>query len=94
MDIRISQLVKDYGKVRAIDRVSLNIGGGMFGLLGPNGAGKTTLMRVITTLLPLTAGTATVGPFDVMKQPGEIRQRLGYLPQELDLPGHMTPSRC
>lgn len=82
MDIAISHLVKDYGRFRALDDVSLQIGSGMFGLLGPNGAGKTTLMRVLTTLLPLTSGSVCVDAFDVMKQPGEIRRRLGYLPQE------------
>lgn len=45
MDVQIVDLVKDYGKFRVLDGVSLNIGRGMFGLLGPNGAGKTTLMR-------------------------------------------------
>lgn len=82
MDVQISHLVKDYGKFRALDDVSLNIGGGMFGLLGPNGAGKTTLMRIITTLMPLTSGTVTVGGVDVMRDPGFVRKHLGYIPQD------------
>lgn len=82
MDIQISHLAKDYGKFRALDDVTLSIGSGMFGLLGPNGAGKSTLMRILATLLPLTSGTVTLGGCDVMRQPAEVRQRLGYLPQE------------
>ena len=82
MDIAITNLVKDYAKFRALDHLSLNIGGGMFGLLGPNGAGKTTLMRIITTLLPITSGQVTVGGVDVMRDPDFIRQHLGYIPQD------------
>jgi len=82
MEISISRLTKDFGKVRALEDVSLYITGGMFGLLGPNGAGKTTLMRILTTLLVPTSGQARVGGFDVMKDPGAVRQRLGYLPQD------------
>lgn len=82
MEIIISNLTKDYGKIRALDEVSLHIGGGMFGLLGPNGAGKTTLMRIITTLVPPTSGRVMVSGLDVTKDPGAVRRQLGYLPQE------------
>ncbi len=82
MDVQIVDLVKDYGKFRALDHVSLRIGSGMFGLLGPNGAGKTTLMKLLTTLLRPTAGRVVVDGQDVAAQPGYVRQRLGYLPQE------------
>ncbi|MFZ3069656.1 MAG: ABC transporter ATP-binding protein, partial [Anaerolineaceae bacterium] len=71
----------NYGKVRALNEIDLSIQGGMFGLLGPNGSGKTTLMRIISTLLPLSTGAVHVGPYDVTRQPQEIRQRLGYIPQ-------------
>ncbi len=81
MEIQVSHLFKDYGRFRALDDVSLHIGGGMYGLLGPNGAGKTTFMRILATLLPLTAGTVRVGAWDVMKRPGDVRRVLGYLPQ-------------
>jgi len=67
---------------RALDGISLTIPGGMFGLLGPNGAGKTTLLRILTTLLAPSSGQARVGGVDVMQNPGEVRQRLGYLPQD------------
>jgi ABC-type multidrug transport system ATPase subunit len=82
MKIEIIDLVKDYGKFRALDGVSLTINQGMFGLLGPNGAGKTTLMRVITTLMPVTSGQVSVGGIDVMRDPGFVRKNLGYIPQD------------
>jgi len=82
MDIQITNLTKDYGKFRALDAVSLHIGSGMFGLLGANGAGKSTLMRILATLQPLTSGQVKVDSFDVMHQPAEVRQRLGYMPQD------------
>lgn len=82
MDIKITDLVKDYSKFRALDHISLSIGSGMFGLLGPNGAGKTTLMRIITTLIQITSGQVTVGGVDVMRDPGFVRKNLGYIPQD------------
>ncbi len=82
MKIEIIDLVKDYGKFRALNDVSLSINRGMFGLLGPNGAGKTTLMRVITTLMPVTSGQVRVGGVDVMRDPGFVRKNLGYIPQD------------
>lgn len=79
-------LTRRYGRgVMALDGVNLEIGEGLFGLLGPNGAGKTTLMRILATLLPPTAGRATVGPYDVRRDQHEIRRILGYLPQEFGL---------
>lgn len=82
MKITITQLTKYYGKIRALEDISLCISSGIFGLLGPNGAGKTTLLRILTTLLEPTSGQARVGEFDVMKDPGEVRRCLGYLPQD------------
>lgn len=82
MDVKIRQLVKNYGKFCALDTVSLTMGSGMFGLLGPNGAGKTTLMKIITTLLRPTSGQVIVNGWDVMRDPHRIRQHLGYLPQD------------
>lgn len=82
MEITLTQLTKNYGKIRALEDISLHISGGMFGLLGPNGAGKTTLLRILTTVLTPTSGQVRVGGFDVMKDPGAVRQRLGYLPQD------------
>jgi ABC-type multidrug transport system ATPase subunit len=82
MEISITHLSKAYGATRALDDLSLEIPGGLFGLLGPNGAGKTTLMRLLATLLSPTGGDAHVGPYDLRKQPEQVRRVLGYLPQE------------
>lgn len=68
--------------VRALDGVSLTIPKGMFGLLGPNGAGKSTLMRSIATLQTPTSGSIRFGDIDVIRQPEQLRRRLGYLPQD------------
>mgnify|MGYP001274232492 CR=1 FL=1 len=82
MEIKVTQLTKDYGRYRALDDITFQIPEGMFGLLGPNGAGKTTLMRILTTLLTPTSGQVQIGRYDLLRDAGEIRQRLGYLPQD------------
>ena len=66
----------------ALENVDLSLGIGLFGLLGPNGAGKSTLMRIICTLLVPTKGTVTVYGHDVTRERREVREMLGYLPQE------------
>ena len=66
----------------ALEGVDLALGTGLFGLLGPNGAGKSTLMRIICTLLVPTKGTATVYGHDVTRERREVRELIGYLPQE------------
>lgn len=79
----ISNLSKTYSNgVKALNNVSLEVPTGMFGLLGPNGAGKSTLMRTIATLQKPDKGTITLGDLDVLNQKNEVRQVLGYLPQE------------
>ena len=83
MVLRIENLSKTYANgTRALDNVSLTIPHGMYGLLGPNGAGKTTLMRTLATLQEPDSGSIHLGEIDVLKQKDEVRQRLGYLPQE------------
>lgn len=82
MNVKVEHLTKDYGKFRALDDISLDIGTGMFGLLGPNGAGKTTLMKIITTVLRPTSGHVMAAGQDVMRDPHTVRQNLGYLPQD------------
>jgi ABC-2 type transport system ATP-binding protein len=70
------------GPVDAVRGVSLEVAPGeIFGLLGPNGAGKTTTMRMLTTLLPIDGGSATVAGFEVSRQPKQVRQRIGYVSQ-------------
>lgn len=88
MDITLRHLTKIYrGGVRALNDANLTIPHGMFGLLGPNGAGKTTLMRLLAGILLPSSGTIHVGNYDVATERGraEVKQLLGYLPQELGL---------
>jgi ABC-2 type transport system ATP-binding protein len=69
-------------RVEAVRGVSIEVGRGeVFGFLGPNGAGKTTTLRMLTTLLPIDGGTATVAGYDVARQPGQVRRRIGYVSQ-------------
>lgn len=92
MELRIQNLTKVYPNgVKALDGVSLTIGKGMFGLLGPNGAGKSTLMKIVATLLEPTSGEVSFGDIDVVRQPQELRKKLGYLPQEFDVYPRVTP---
>ncbi len=70
------------GNVDAVRGVSIDVARGeIFGFLGPNGAGKTTTLRMVTTLLPIDSGTATVAGYDVARQPKEVRARVGYVSQ-------------
>ncbi|MGV3707558.1 MAG: ABC transporter ATP-binding protein [Gemmatimonas sp.] len=83
MQLTISGVSKTYANgVQALADVSLTIPAGMYGLLGPNGAGKSTLMRTLATLQDPDSGTITLGSIDVVRQKDELRQTLGYLPQE------------
>lgn len=83
-NIEISHVTKKYSNgVLALDDISFCVGSGVFGLLGHNGAGKTTLMKALVTVLSPSAGTIRVCGFDSRKQGNEIRERIGYLPQEL-----------
>ena len=81
--LEIKNLSKTYSNgVKAMDDVNLEIQSGMFGLLGPNGAGKSSLMRTIATLQEPDTGSIFFDGIDVLKNPIELRKRLGYLPQE------------
>jgi ABC-type multidrug transport system ATPase subunit len=83
MSLTITGLSKTYPNgVQALKNVTLNIGNNMFGLLGPNGAGKSTLMRTIATLQEPDSGSITLDGMDVLTHKNEVRQTLGYLPQE------------
>ena len=82
MRLVIRGLSKTYSNgTQALKDVSLDVPRGMFGLLGRNGAGKSTLMRILATLQEPDAGTAHLGEIDVLRQKGEVRKTLGYLPQ-------------
>ena len=86
-------ITKRFGALAAVDGVDLRVRTGeLFGLLGPNGAGKTTLVRMLTGLVPLTAGSATVAGVDVQRDPDGVRHALGVVPQaltsDLDLTGY------
>jgi ABC-2 type transport system ATP-binding protein len=82
--IAVEHIVKRYGDFEAVKDVSFTVAEGeIFGLLGPNGAGKSTLIRMMTTLIPVTAGKAIVGGHDVAKDPDDVRRMIGVIPQAL-----------
>jgi ABC-2 type transport system ATP-binding protein len=82
--VSIRDLHVRFGETAAVDGIDLEVGDGeVFGLLGPNGAGKTTTIRVLTTLLLATAGTAHVFGVDVARHPMDVRRLLGFVPQQL-----------
>jgi len=83
-DIEVEKLTKCFGDFCAVNALSFNVNHGeVFGLLGPNGAGKSTLIRMLTTLVPPTSGTARVNGFDVARSPNEVRQSIGVIPQAM-----------
>ncbi len=84
--LEISNLHKTYSNgVKAMDDVNLTIDRGMFGLLGPNGAGKSTLMRTIATLQQADQGSLILDGLNIRSNPEQLRQKLGYLPQDFDV---------
>jgi ABC-2 type transport system ATP-binding protein len=75
----------------AVDALTLTVEAGeVFGLVGPNGAGKTTVMKMLTTLLPPTSGTALVAGFDIVRKAANVRRSVGYVPQMLSADGGLT----
>src|ERR1700678_4503440 len=83
MQLRIQSLSKTYPNgVKALKNISLIINQGMFGLLGPNGAGKSSLMRTIATLQEADEGSVFLDDMDVLKNKEQVRQILGYVPQD------------
>jgi ABC-2 type transport system ATP-binding protein len=82
--IDVRNIVKKFGDFTAVDGVSFAVEQGeIFGLLGPNGAGKSTLIRMLTTLLPPSAGTALVNGFDITRQSDDVRRAIGVIPQAM-----------
>lgn len=89
--IEVDQLSKVYGSIRALKDVTFQVAPGeILGLLGPNGAGKTTTMRILAGYLPASSGTANVAGYEVHAQPMQVRQNIGYLPENPPLYPDMT----
>src|SRR5215469_498848 len=82
--ISVDHIVKEFGQFKAVDDISFEVKEReVFGLLGPNGAGKSTLIRMMTTLLPITAGRAIIAGHDVAKDPDGARHSIGVIPQAM-----------
>lgn len=89
--LKTEAITRCFGTLKAVDQVSISVEAGeVFGLLGPNGAGKTTMLKMLTTLLPLTSGSATVAGFDVSRNAGDVRRCIGYVPQALSADDQLT----
>lgn len=89
--IEVKGLCKSYGGLKAVDKVSLAVGAGtIFGLLGPNGAGKTTLISMLVTMRKPSAGEAKVNGFDIVRQPGKVRESIGIVFQDQSLDEDLT----
>src|SRR3954452_25479611 len=89
--VEAAGLVKHYGDVEAVRGVDLRVQTGEgFGFLGPNGAGKSTTVRMLTTLLSITAGSARVAGVDVARHPDDVRKRIGVALQEAGLDPRQT----
>ena len=89
--INITNLTQYFGTLAAVNAVSFSVGKGeVFGLLGPNGAGKTTTIRMLTTLLSPSSGTASVAGYDVTADPLEVKRAIGVVPQMLNLDIDLT----
>src|SRR2546422_11517566 len=83
-DMQVNQITKRFGDFTAVDGISFSVEAGeIFGLLGPNGAGKSTLIRMLTTLLPPTSGTALVNGFNVITAADGVRKSIGVIPQAM-----------
>lgn len=89
--IETRNLTKRFGKLVAVDRVSISVEEGeIFGFLGPNGAGKTTTINVLTTLLRPSEGSAAVAGLDVVKEDNRVRSIIGLVPQDLTVDEDLT----
>ena len=90
--INVKNLRKTYGDLVAVDDVSFEAKkGDVLGFIGPNGAGKTTTLRMLSCFIGPDSGSATVGGFDIVAQPVEVRRCLGYVPEKSPFYGEMTP---
>jgi len=90
--LETSGLSRSFGPISALRDVTLSVSEGeAFGLLGPNGAGKSTLVKILTTLVAPTSGSASVFGLDVMKRSYDVRKLVGYVPQDVSVDGYQTP---
>jgi len=84
-------LTRRFGKFTAVNDLNISVEQGeIFGLLGPNGAGKSTVIKMLTTLLPISEGTAILAGYDVTRQSDPVRRAIGYVPQALSADGSLT----
>lgn len=84
--IEVEHLTKKFGDLVAVENLNFSVERGkIWGLLGPNAAGKTTTMRILTAYLPATEGKAVVAGYNVFENPGEVKQKIGYLPEVVPL---------
>jgi ABC-2 type transport system ATP-binding protein len=89
--ISTDRLTRRFGALTAVDEFTISVEDGeIFGLLGPNGAGKTTVIKMLTTLLPPTAGSAQIAGLDILKRSADVRRSIGYVPQMLSADGQLT----
>jgi ABC-2 type transport system ATP-binding protein len=91
VEIATDKLWRKFGDFAAVAEVTIAVRRGeIFGLIGSNGAGKSTLVKMLTTLLPPTAGSATVAGYDIAREAAEVRRHIGYVPQLLSTDGSLT----
>lgn len=89
--LSVRGLQKKYGELEAVRAIDFAVQAGeIFALIGPNGAGKTTTLRIVATILRPTAGTVTIDGLDVTRDPGKVRERISYLPEEAGAYKNMT----
>ncbi len=89
--IEIQNLTKEYGRIKAVDDISFNVGKGeILGFLGPNGAGKSTTMNILTGYISSTSGVVKVAGVDILENPVEVKKHIGYLPEQPPLYLDMT----
>ena len=89
--IEVNSLTKKFGDFKAVDNISVQVEEGeIFGFLGPNGAGKSTTMMILTTLLKPTSGNVFVGGYDVMLNAKKVREKIGYVQQEISVDEFLT----
>jgi len=89
--IKVDLLTKEFGHFKAVDNISFKVEEGeIFGFLGPNGAGKSTTMMILTTLLKPTSGSVLVGGYDVVSDAKKVREKIGYVQQEISVDEFLT----